>query len=177
MQVKRFSQGCRARNQCSSISPSQACALVAELYCFWPFESLNSADAIRSSMENCLTGKSQVQIVELWNSVEICQIITTFFYIFLSSNTCPQQCFHSIQFYQKRTESLLQHVCHFFLVRRICYVHLDQWISKPSKTLASCIIFLDWFWSTLVASLVSNFSDFFFPPDFCYKDFFQFCHF
>lgn len=50
----------------------------------------------------------------------------------------------------------------FFLgyLRHICYIHLDQWISEPSRTLASCPIFLDWFWPTFVASLVSNFGDF-----------------
>lgn len=158
--MKWLSQGCRAGNGGSRVPPSQACALV-ELHCFWPIESLNSTEVICSSMENYLAGKSQVQIVELWHSLEICLI--TFSYIFFSGNTWLQQCFHYMQFYWKRTESLFWHEAFFvfsWLPKTRLLYSLVSMDLKPSKTLASCTIFLDWFWSTFIASLVSNIGDF-----------------
>lgn len=65
MQMKWLSPGCRSQNQCCSTSSSLACALVAELPYFWPFESLNSTEALCCSTENYLSGESQVQVVEL----------------------------------------------------------------------------------------------------------------
>lgn len=51
-------------------------------------------------------------------------------------------------------------VFHFFLgyLTHICFICLNQWISKPLKALAPHTVFSDWFWYAFVASLVSNFS-------------------
>lgn len=103
-----------------------------------PVGSLNSAEAVCSSTENCLTGKSQAQTAELWHSLEIHLI--TFFYIFLSSNIWLQQWFHPSQSIKREQK----------VYSSICYIHLDQWMSKPGKNVTCSTIFLDRSWSTSV---------------------------
>lgn len=92
------------------------------------------------------------------------------FFIFFSE--VAHDCNNVIISYQliKREQTLFQHEVFFIFLRYlrlICYVHLDWWISKPSKTLASCTAMLHGFCSTFVIfcgayGSVSNFSDCFF---------------
>lgn len=148
----------RLQSWAQSSSTSPLC--ITELLCLWPFEPLNSAEASGTSTGDLEweTTSSKRAVASFRNmpnnNLFLCFSLEQYMAAAVLS-------FHTLSSKEsKKSISACSCVLSCYL-RNICYICLEQGVSKPNKSFLPCRMVSDVFWSMFESSLFSNLVIFF----------------